>query len=431
MRKICLVVILLTTILLTSCNVKITDKTSDSLNENSIDASVDLNDSEIDISVDNDIVKNFLELVNSGAYIDAIEHYNDKILGNYSHEYDAAEKVKSLLLNIDADILSGAKTEADAKKAIAVVDKILDSTNMYIDNYIEIKSSINVSVVSKAAFIAAQELEKLKNYTDAIVEYNKVIVNDSNYLIAQESITRCTSSIKTEGFENASQLVENNDYIAAIAKLKELSAKLPEDEEVLAKITIYEKTYINKTIEEASTAFLTPKDDYSKSVSIINSALQYYPENEELLAKKDYYQSFAPVYLYDMDTLKGSASIKSTDEDIYGNSYDKCFWTGYGNYGIWNDSDISFYLNKEYNEFSATVYCRSKKNDVQYMVVEIYTDGKIAYQKLDIKDNSTAPFEIKIDVTGVSELRINLTRNGGTIGAGIGLSNMTIQKTVR
>ena len=65
------------------------------------------------------------------------------------------------------------------------------------------------------------------------------------------------------------------------------------------------------------------------------------------------------------------------------------------------------------------------------MVVEIYSDGKIVYQNLNIADNSTQPFIISLDVTGVTELRIVLTRNNGAIGAGIGMTNMVVQKTVK
>jgi tetratricopeptide (TPR) repeat protein len=307
---------------------------------------------------------------------------------------------------------------------------VLSNTNIVVSDYDTIKTNIGVSIASKAAFSAAKELETLKKYTDAITEYKKVIDTDSNYNEAQIAIERCTATLKQTVFDKVETLVGNNEYISAIAQLKELSTKLPEDDEIIAKISVYEKVYISNTIETAAAAFVTPSKDYSNALSIINSALQYYPDNIDLNAKKNYYQTFAPVYLFDMTKLKGEADTLKTDTDIYGNSYEKCFWAGY-NSMLYNSTDISYNLSKTYNTFTATVYCRSKKNDVQNMTVEIYADGKLVFQKLKIADNATTPFTINLDVTGVTELRIVLDRDTGAIASGIGMTDMIVQKTTK
>jgi tetratricopeptide (TPR) repeat protein len=372
----------------------------------------------------------FINYINSGEYLKAAEHYNAEIYGNATLEIEASNEIINLLDILNKGILSGEKTDAESKKIIIVIDNVLSNTNIVVSDYDTIKTNIGVSIASKAAFSAAKELETLKKYTDAITEYKKVIDTDSNYNEAQIAIERCTATLKQTVFDKVETLVGNNEYISAIAQLKELSTKLPEDDEIIAKISVYEKVYISNTIETAAAAFVTPSKDYSNALSIINSALQYYPDNIDLNAKKNYYQTFAPVYLFDMTKLKGEADTLKTDTDIYGNSYEKCFWAGY-NSMLYNSTDISYNLSKTYNTFTATVYCRSKKNDVQNMTVEIYADGKLVFQKLKIADNATTPFTINLDVTGVTELRIVLDRDTGAIASGIGMTDMIVQKTTK
>lgn len=376
-------------------------------------------------------VTKFMKYINEGEYKFASEYYNKKLNGNYESETEATEAITEFLNYINDEILKGQKTEKDSNKAIFVVEHLISETNIEIENFEEIKVIINSSVASKAAFTAAQNLENLKNYKDAITEYKKVIETDSNYSDAVSSIERCTKVLKQDIFTKAEKNIQDNEYIEAIELLEELKEFMPEDSEVVAKVTVYEKMYINNAIETASQKFITPTTDYIKALEIINSALQYYPENADLKDKKSYYESFAPVNLYDLEELKGSADSKFSDEDIYGNKYEKSFWAGYGNFSLWYKTDVSYYLNSNYNVFSATIYSRSTKNEAQFMTVKIYADDKIIYEKIAISDNSTQPFSFVLDVTGVSELRIVIDREKGAIGAGIGMTDMIVKRTVK
>lgn len=376
-------------------------------------------------------VDKFMDLVRDGEYLKAVEYYNDKLYGNYQFEEDAADGIADLLKSLNKEILNGQKSEADAKKITSVVGDVLAQTNINVEGYAQLQASINEAVASKAAFLAGKELESLKKYVDAISEYGSVFEYDSNYKEATEAIERCLNTAKKDVLADAASLADSGKYIEAISKLDELNNDLPcNDSELEAKIYVYTKAYISDTIDGASKAFVTPSTDYSTALNIINAALQHFPNDESLNEKKAYYQSFAPINLYDMKALKGEASMLDTDTDIYGNNYQKCFRAGYS-IMIWNDTDISYHLDKSYNTFQATMYARSRNNDVQNMVAAIYADGQIIYQNLKIQDNSTQPFTINLDVTGVKELRIVLDRNNGAIGSGIGMTNMIIQKTVK
>lgn len=371
-------------------------------------------------------VKKFMGFIDDGEYLKAIEYYNESLYGDATLEDEAEQAITDSLNKLKDDVLKGKKTEEESKKTIATIDSVLAKTTLYIDDYYKIKADIETAIASRAAFLAGEELEELKNYADAISEYNKVIEEDSNYTQAKKAIERCAETLKKIVFDKAEELAEKNEYIEAIAQLKELKKKLPQDDEVAAKVTVYEKTYINYILESAEAVFVTPSTDYVKALEIINGALQHYGDNEELLSKKDYYQSFTPVNLYDMDKLRGNADTILVDEDTYGNTHEKCFYMHH-----FSETDISYFLNQKYNSFTATIYGREKSNSAAHGVVEIYADNKIVYQKTNVIVNATRPFDINIDVTGVSEIRIVLKRIGGQYSDGIGMTNMLVQKTVK
>ena len=379
-------------------------------------------DTEVSVTLSSQVDK-FIDYIKDGEYLKAIECYESELYGNYQYESEASEGIEALLKNLNRDILNGQKSESESKKITGAVDSVLSQTKIRVDNYDDLKSSINESVVSKAAFLAGKELEDLKKYIDAIEAYAAVIEPDSNYMEARNAIDRCVQTAKKDVLAAASAFAAEGKYVEALTKLEELYGKLPDDDsELEAKITVYVKAYVSDTIEKSENAFVTPATDYTAALEIINSALQYLPNDKDLKDKKAYYQSFAPVNLYDMEELKGSAITKANDEDIYGNKYAKCFR---------NNCDLSYHLNKSYNTFEATIYVLSKKNNSLYMTAEIYADGKIIYQNLKISDNSTQPFQIKLDVTGVEELRIVL-HDGDSIAANhFGITNMIIQRTVK
>lgn len=416
--------------LFTSCDITITENpsagTEDSENVGNTTADADKTETP-DVA---EMVQTFMGYINNGEYLKAIDYYNNEIYGNYTVEVSISDEVNVMLTSLNNDILNGEKTEADSKKTITVIDNVMEKTELQVDGYSELKKSIAKANASKASYLAGQELETLKNYTDAITEYKNVLETDSNYADAQAAIDRCLTTLKKDVFDKAAVLAGENNYIEAIAQLKELKKKLSDDAEVTAKLSVYEKTYINYVLTNAAEAFVTPAKDYSKALEIIHAALQHYPGNEEFLAKQTYYQSFAPVYLYDMKSMKGKADALKTDKDIYGNNYEKSFIAGYIS-AIWHKTDITYNLDKAYNTFSAVLYSRSTRNDVQYMLIRVYADGKIIYENLRFADNSTRPFTINLDITGVSDLRIELGQNGGAIGHGVGMTDMIVQKTVK
>ncbi len=372
-------------------------------------------------------VEEFKNNLTSGAYNEALEIFDEQIYGNAKLEAEASKAISTLLIDMNDSILNGTASESDAKVLISTVEKVYNNINCEIENYSELQENINSSLASKAAYKAGIALFDSKNYADAIAELKKVVSGDADHASAQAKIAEASNLYKLGIINAADAAIAVGDHMKAINVLKEAVEIVPDDSDLAAKLTVCEKNYISDTIARAEAAFIE-YTDYEDSLAIINAALQNYPVDEKLNEKKAYYSEFAPTYVYDMKKLKGFADTLDTDKDIYGNSYEKSFWVGFRN-TIWHETDVSYNLNKKYNTFTATIYCRSQKNDVQNMTVEIYADGKIIYQNLKIADNATQPFSINFDVTGISELRIVLGRSNGAIGSGIGMTDMILQKT--
>ncbi len=369
------------------------------------------------------IINVFITFIDSGEYLQAAECYTQKVYGNLESEKKAADAIIEYCEDMNTDILSGEREEKEVKTKLDVIDRVIFNTSMTVSGYDSTVAKINASISSRAAFLAGCELEGLKNYADAILEYKKVIASDSYYNEAQEAIVRCVTTLKQSVFEKAGGLAANNEYLAAIDQLKTLNEKLQNDDEVMAKINVYEKTYIDYVIDSAAEVFVTPGTDYLKALEIINAALQHYPNHADLQTQKSYYQSYAPVYLYDTEAVRGDAHRRTTDTDIYNNTFEKCFYVGF-----YYDTDITYNLDNKYNTFSATIYARHKDNNGWKATVQIYADGKIVHETLNIYDNSFKPFTIELNMTGVSELRIVLDGNGN---GGIGIADMIVQKTVK
>ncbi len=419
MKKIIIaLIILLTLSLLVSCG-DTTQTTSDDVTSNESN-----NESYTDADSN---VTQFMNFINDGEYLKAADYYNEDLYGNYIYENEAANEVIKLLNSLNDDILNGQKTEADSEKVIVVIDKVMSQTNLQIDNYNEIKENIELSVASKAAFLAGVELEELKNYADAIGEYKNVLEADSNYNDAKTAIERCTATLKQTVFDKAKAFVDNNQFIEAISELKSLKDKLPDDDEVVAKISVYEKTYISHTIESASEAFVTPTEDYTKALEIINSALQHYPNNEELNAKKDYYNLFAPVKLASLSQYdEDDATFLESEKDTLGNLHTDVFRTWSWMY---DSAYVVYVLDGNYNKLTFTVYgTLPSDNNIASVSVRDYSKGDydlstVMYINETMK-RGAFPYEVEIDVTGVKMIRIY-------VEYGIAVADAVVQRTVK
>ena len=361
-----------------------------------------------DLGVTDKKIEVFADHVLKDQYAEAIDFYNKEISGNSQLETEAASCLQQYLTEIEANAFAGKYDDTQARTKENTVEKVYLSTNCKPDRYEELKAG---------------------NYADAIAEFSKVSPRDSDYTTALEKKAQATETFKSQILKKAKDYQSGQDFVKAIETLKNGASVLPEDVDIRAEITTCEKTHIQSIVAEAESVF-TEYTKYEDALKLIQSGLQYYSDSQILLDKREYYQSYVPMNLYDMDAVKGEAATYEVDKDTYNNEHKKCFYVGYGEWSIWSgETNITFDLKGQYNRFTATVYGRSTKNESDTYGVILYGDGKVLYENTDIRDNER-PFQIEADVTGVSDLTVVMRRvEGGVITRGIGLTDMILQKT--
>lgn len=401
-----------------------TDGNSQTGSGNSSSESNKENDDEISdyLGAQNKTVQKFISFVIENQYAEAIKQYQNGIAGNAKLESEASDCIENYLKKIEEGVLKGEYDQKAVKVMTKTVSEVYDSTGCQISGYSTLNQNIEKALDSKVAYKSGLSLFESGNYKDAITEFKKVLAADSDYEDAVAKCQEAQDAYKKEKLDKVKSLLDAEDYLSAIALLKEASAVFPEDADFLAQLNACEKNYIAKTLSDAEAVF-TDYTKYKEAVNIINAAIQHYPNDKSLEEKKEYYMQFQPVSVYDMEPIKGSAYTSITDTDTYGNQHEKNFMCGFT-----DDTDTTFNLKKAYNLFTATIYGRSSDNEIHYESINIYADGNMIYEKISIPDNSTPPFDIQIDVTGVTELRIVMTRIS-SYGRGIGMTNMFLQKT--
>jgi len=368
----------------------------------------------------------FVELINSSEYLKAVELYNEKFVGNYELECSAHEKILEICVNTNAQVLSGECNEKQAKIRLGVIDKVVVGAGLSLDGYSDAVDNVQVSLASRSAYMSACELEQLGIYVDAVNEYRKVIENDSNYKLALDGADRCIEFYKTKLFNDSQEFVNKNDYIGAITLLKVASANFPDDAEIVSKIDIYEKAYINFVIIDADKAFETPEIDYVKSIEIINKALQYYPNNEVLNGKKQYYAEYYPVRLTDMIEYESDCQIYDTFTDSYGEKHENAICKlFYENYGC-----VIYVLDGKYNKLTFTVFGNGNEyasEDLDFSIRDYSSenfDTSYYLYKGEETSGTAKAYTVEVDVTGVQLVRI-------WVGSSVCIGDAMLQKTVK
>lgn len=186
-----------------------------------------------------------------------------------------------------------------------------------------------------------------------------------------------------------------------------------------------EGKYAEEQIKAADKAF-TDYTQYNAALKIIKAALQKCPQNNTLKAKRDYYQSFAPLYLSDVEPYSKTHWFKLCDEDtdVFNTTHHNCiriekdFTTAEGIYD----------LSAKYNTFTATVY---GLGDGNLGSLKIYADSVCVYSNTSISPN-TRPFKITLDITGVADLKFEMKQYYNSyLGECFGLSDVYVQKTIK
>ena len=185
-------------------------------------------------------------------------------VGIITYLQNPAMKFKRNLDNVDVSVLQEIYTSTqnyDEKKEIekifqeklkSIVEEFTIGTKSYenaieeIDRYKEIKGFENYVTsskedienvkISKDNFGEGQDYEQNGNILEAIKSYSKVIELDkNNYEIAKQYINSNKNELKNKTLAEVDSLIEQNDYVTANDKLKELKEVIKDDKDITDK----------------------------------------------------------------------------------------------------------------------------------------------------------------------------------------------------
>ena len=278
------------------------------------------------------------------------------------------------------------------------------------------------------AYQSALEDVNAGKYDSALNTLNSIDTSWSDYNKVTELKQRTVSEMLKD---RASTYMDNGDY-EAILRLFDSDVDISGDAELKSIYDSAASKYRDQVIKDAENAYKS--NGYQAAFSVVNDGLSLLNGDSLLQSEKDKYASFAPVDLTSISPyFEGSISVfTSSKKDITGKSYST------GIYGYLSPSDSEYHdcyniwdIGGKYNKLTATgIVFEDNKGSSNVGSYKIYGDGVILFEKSNI-GSTTKPYQIEVDITGVTDLKIEMYGGGNMGWQGIDavLANVMLQRT--
>ena len=267
------------------------------------------------------------------------------------------------------------------------------------------------------------------NYETALTTLYTIDPTWSSY--AQVEALRDTTVLDI--LMNQIQIYESSgDYVSIIQLIEASDSGTRENASVKL---VYEQAvsnYRDKVVKKAEAALTS--EGYGASVEVINQGLSILSNDPTLEAEKERYISYAPVDLTSLNPYFEGTIDVFTDgiSDTMGNHYSS------GIRGYMSASDVDYFdcyniwdIGGQYDKLTATgIIMEADKGSRCEGSYKIYGDGLLLYEKANI-GSQTKPYQIEIDITGVTDLKIEMFGEGnmGTSGIDSVLVDVMLQKS--
>jgi Family of unknown function (DUF5780)/zinc-ribbon domain len=194
----------------------------------------------------NNPVSAFKKNITNNQPEEATKIYNEEIKGDGDRE----EKVLSFL---EDEIVEIQKSYSDEKIDYTAAKARLDTirSTQLVESHVEsaLKEMDNL-YNSRLAFKKADEYLKNKDLLNALKEYQKVSKEDKNYDHAQEQIVKNKKEVKKLVLKNVEEYAKNQEYGKAVRILADALTVIPNDTDLLAKESVYQKAQDEKLAAE-------------------------------------------------------------------------------------------------------------------------------------------------------------------------------------
>ena len=355
----------------------------------------------------------------AGEYATAVDYYES---GEYDlalekteaidttwTRYQKAEKLRVDIIKARLDeIRSSYEGDQKYTEVISYVKRKVP--NLDIDAEIRERYEQAVEEYKASVLKKADELEDAEDYSGAVREVETALQLIGSDAKLEERVHQLG---KTEILKAVETYEASKEYDTAIQFIRDRIGDYETDSEVVLAYNRCKDAFRNSIIQEAEAAY--ENSGYESALSIVNNALTVLPGDQQLMSEKDIYTACAPV---DLTTLtpyfEGYISVLTGEvTDTLGNTYHSGL-QGYRYksdaakldcYNIWD-------IGGEYNTLTATgIVLEDDKGTGGTALFRIYGDGVLLYEKADI-DSKTKPYKVEVDITGVTDLKIEMYGNG-------------------
>ena len=323
------------------------------------------------------VLKSGISFYETGDYEEALRCFVQLPLDSKQYE-----KAQSILL----------------KSSDAYCEEIAEIAEKYVQNG-EYEVALELLENAQALLPNAAELQEL---------YNTTYADYKTY-------------ISTTAIEGAEEYIANGDYESAINVLRDAISKIEEDVELATLLSQYEEKYCDYIIQQANAA--SELEGYQSAISIIKQAQDILPNNDSLKSAIVFYESYAPVYLANLEYFDQEYDwykVLESDMDNLGNEYHNSIACRY--------LDNTYILNGDYSRLCGTLYQRYEYRDRDHNGhMEVYADGVLIFSEK--MSAGIYPINFELDVIDVNELRIVVAHSHANTGVRyIALGNCYLQK---
>lgn len=213
-------------------------------------------------------------------------------------------------------------------------------------------------------------------------------------------------------YAQALRLKENKDYSAAIEYINSNLDTVGNNKEIMSVLSACENSYRQDVVSAAMAAYKSA--GYEAALAEIDAGLAILPDDTTLLSEQAAYNECKPISLFSLTPYTYSetkpAHYKNM-KDTLGNNYADA-WQGFGKESD-GGSSVTYDIGKRYNTLTGTIIVREDdKGEPDAASIRIYGDGVLLYEKTNITSD-TKPIPIQLDVTNVTDLKIELNCGGG------------------
>ena len=408
-----------------------------------------------------------LDSIDKGNYITAGELYSKNVLGNYNLESEVHDGAYARMDSAIDDYNQGKKTYEAAKSVLETIER------SGICDIADVNEKFNVLdelASSKNSYNFGNEYAANGDYENAVIQYGQVSSEDTNYDAAQIAkadaeakfkeavLAEAAANAAASDYESALQTLQNanrilgtdpdlNSYVEKyqiayedfeVEQLLQEASALGSQEkygeayqllhnkqsefsgraEIESAASDYKVKYKEDMMQQADTALIGERD-YHKAFSIMAQALIVLPNDSDFIEKQEYYNSFEPIWLGDIEPFMEqdeSVGFFGSDGYVYfrddgvtdnvGNTYETYFYASRSlNAGT---NSIVYRLDGNYDTLTGMIvvpdYQKNRDNIGWY---KIYCDNKLVFDSGEL-GKGVLPIDVNISLTDVVELKIEI-----------------------